>query len=68
MPIYGNKCIAVRNGILDFHGIPRFPTWTELDTTAMPGENKITLHTAVDWKAGEVIVIAPTTYDNHEAE
>ena len=31
LPIYGNKCIAVRNGILDFHGVPRNPTWAELD-------------------------------------
>lgn len=37
IPIYGNKVIAVRNGILDLHGIPRYPTWTELDTTVLPG-------------------------------
>ena len=30
LPIYGNKVIAVRNGVLDMHGIPRSPTWTEL--------------------------------------
>jgi hypothetical protein len=68
IPIYGNKVIGVRHGVLDMHGIPRNPTWTELDTTAMPGDNKITLHTSVDWKAGEKIVIAPSSYDNDEAE
>ena len=28
IPIYGNKCIAIRNGVLDMHGAPRNPTWT----------------------------------------
>lgn len=68
LPIYGNKVIGVRNGILDMHGIPRTPTWTELETTASPGATTITLRVAVDWKAGEEIVIAPTGYDNTEAE
>jgi hypothetical protein len=68
IPIYGNKVIAVRHGILDMHGVPRNPTWTELDTTANPGEATITLVQAVDWKEGELIVIAPTGYDNDEAE
>jgi len=68
IPIYGNKVIAVRHGVLDIHGVPRVPTWTELDTTAMPGSDKITLHTSVDWQVGETIVIAPSSYDNDEAE
>jgi len=68
IPIYGVKVTAVRNGILDMHGVPRYPTWTELELTAAPGDNTITLHTAVDWVAGEQIVIAPTSYENHEAE
>lgn len=37
LPIYGNKVIAVRNGILDMHGVVRNPTWTELYTTANAG-------------------------------
>ena len=49
IPIYGNKCIAVREGTLDFHGAPRTPTWTELATTANAGATTITLNTAVDW-------------------
>lgn len=68
MPIYGNKCIAVRHGTLDLHGVPRNPTWTELETTVLPGASKITLNTAVDWRAGEVIVIAPTGYYSNETE
>mmetsp|Transcript_22265 Transcript_22265/g.16726 ORF Transcript_22265/g.16726 Transcript_22265/m.16726 type:complete len:204 (-) Transcript_22265:555-1166(-) len=68
IPIYGVKVTAVRNGILDMHGVPRNPTWTELEVTADIGATQITLHEAVDWVAGEQIVIAPTSYDNYEAE
>lgn len=39
IPIYGNKVIGVRNGILDMHGLPRDPVWTELEETVMPGAN-----------------------------
>ena len=68
IPIYGNKVLAVRNGILDMHGVPRNPVWTFLDSTAGPGSTKITMYKSVDWKAGESIVIAPTGYDLTEAE
>jgi G8 domain len=49
IPIYGNKVIAVRNGVLDMHGIPRDPVWTDLDSTVLPGATQITLIRAVDW-------------------
>ena len=68
IPIYGSKVIAVRNGILEMHGVARTPTWTELETTAAAGANTITLNTAIDWVAGEEIVIASTGYDSFEAE
>jgi hypothetical protein len=68
LPIFGNKVLAVKNGHLELHGNTRVPTWTSLKTTASIGATTITLMVAVDWKAGEVIVIAPTGYDNLEAE
>ena len=68
IPIYGNKVIGVRNGVLEMHGAPRTPVWTMLDSTADVGSNKITLIEAVDWKVGESIVIAPTSYESTEAE
>ncbi|CDW80878.1 ipt tig domain containing protein [Stylonychia lemnae] len=68
LPIYGNKCIAVRNSILELHGVPRFPAWTSLASTAEIGATQVTLIQAIDWKAGEEIVIAPTGYDSREAE
>ena len=30
LPIFGNKCIAVKHSNLEMHGIPRTPTWTKL--------------------------------------
>jgi hypothetical protein len=68
LPIFGNKVIAMYNGVLDLHGIPRVPTWTELDVTADIGSSQITLIRTVDWQVGEKIVIAPTGYFNIEAE
>ncbi|TNV88229.1 hypothetical protein FGO68_gene13028 [Halteria grandinella] len=68
IPIFGNKVIAMYNGVLDLHGVTRYPTWTELDSTAMPNDTVITLKTQVDWKVGEKIVIAPTGYEKEEAE
>lgn len=68
IPIYGNKVIAVRFGTLDLHGVKRTPTWTTLDTTVQPGSAQITLREAVDWKVGEEIVIAPTSFEVDEAE
>lgn len=68
LPMFGNKVIACFKCTLDLHGPTRYPTWTELLTTAPAGATKITLNTAVDWQAGEVIVIAPTAYDIEETE
>jgi len=30
LPIYGNKVIGVRFGLLEMHGVPRNITWTRL--------------------------------------
>jgi len=68
IPIFGNKVIAMYNGVLDLHGVPRNPTWTELDVTAEIDSVNITLIRDVDWKVGESIVIAPSGYFNTEAE
>lgn len=68
IPIFGNKVIAMYNGVLDLHGIPRNPTWTELDVTADIGSIHLNLIRDVDWQVGESIVIAPTGYFNTEAE
>ena len=41
IPIYGNKVIAVRNGVLDMHGARRDPVWTELESTVEAGAKSI---------------------------
>jgi hypothetical protein len=68
MPIYGNKCIGVRYGTIDIHGVERTPTWTELETTAAASQNQIILKEAVDWKENEYIIIASTDFDKDQAE
>ena len=68
LPIFGNKMLAVHKGILEIHGIKREPTFTLLSETAALGTDTIKLKQAVDWKAGEVIVIASTDYDHLHSE
>ena len=37
MPEFGNKCIGVRYGTLEMHGMPLLTTWTNLRETALAG-------------------------------
>jgi hypothetical protein len=34
IPVYGNKCIALRHGVLDMHGVKREPVWTVMEETS----------------------------------
>ena len=68
LPTYGNKNIALREGILDLNGVPRTPTWTFLAQTALSGATTITLLRTVDWKAGEEIVLASSTHEHSNSE
>jgi hypothetical protein len=68
LPLYGNKCIGLREATLDMHGAARQPTWTVLYETADAGSSTIKLNAPVDWVAGDVIAIASTSYDSREAE
>ncbi|XP_044027924.1 LOW QUALITY PROTEIN: PKHD1 like 1, tandem duplicate 1 [Siniperca chuatsi] len=60
LPVYGTKTLAVREGVLDLHGIPVPVPWTHLAQTATNGSITLTLMKAVTWKAGDEIVIAST--------
>ncbi|XP_060949378.1 PKHD1 like 1, tandem duplicate 1 [Limanda limanda] len=64
LPVYGTKTLAVREGVLDLHGIPVPVTWTHLAQTATSGSKTLTLKKEVTWKAGAKIVIA-STGDRH---
>ena len=65
IPMYGNKVIAVRFGVIDIHGVDPNPSWQELAKTANPGDNSITLNTKneISWSVGDRIAIAPTAFD-----
>jgi hypothetical protein len=63
IPIYGNKVIGVRYGTLDMHGVDRNPSWTVMETSAKAGDDKIVLTRKVDWKVGEQIGIAASSYN-----
>ena len=68
LPNYGNKFIAVRNGVLDIHGNPRNPSWSLLAETANINDNTITLQDSVNWQIGEQVIIATTSYVLEESE
>ncbi|MDX2021030.1 MAG: G8 domain-containing protein [Deltaproteobacteria bacterium] len=60
---FGAKVFAVMNGILDIHGAPTTRSWTKLDAEAKAGDTTITVADAVNWKAGDKIVVAPSGPD-----
>ncbi|MEM6783260.1 MAG: G8 domain-containing protein [Bacteroidota bacterium] len=66
----GNKFIITRDGgSLAMHGASRVKTsWTVLDQHADPGTRSIQVADAVNWDAGDIIVIAPSGYSAFEAE
>lgn len=72
-PNVGSKAIGVF-GSLEIHGIPRNVYWTRLNKTANIGDTIIELEDVVhhgiatDWKEGDEIVIASTTFEARQAE
>ena len=66
-PVLGAKAIGVF-GQLILHGQERVSTWTFLQNTAVAGASEIAVSTPVDWKVGEEIVIASTSYEANQAE
>ena len=73
LPIYGNKVIGVRNGILEMHGKERNPVWTELYSTADVGATTMEINydntnSNFDWGPGDLLVVAPTDFDFTESE
>ncbi|XP_043922184.1 fibrocystin-L [Protopterus annectens] len=60
LPIYGAKTLAVREGVLDLHGMPVPVVWTRLAVTALKGSSTLVLMQSVTWKAGDEIAIAST--------
>lgn len=67
IPVYGAKCIGIRQGTLDLHGSPTV-SWTRLGATAVPGATHINLREPVAWKENDLIVITSTSYDQEDTE
>ncbi|XP_004431348.1 PREDICTED: fibrocystin-L [Ceratotherium simum simum] len=68
LPVYGAKTLAVREGILDLHGLPVPVVWTRLAHTAKAGERTLILQEAVTWKPGDTIVVASTGHRRSQRE
>src|SRR5690348_14081538 len=62
------KMIGVyAGGELELHGQPR-TTWTRLGSTATAGSTQLLLDAATDWRTGDRVVVASTSYEPNEAE
>src|SRR5215468_1290535 len=62
-----DRGIMLMGGTLNLHG-NRKDSWTKLTKTAAAGSTTIDVLNAGDWKKGDVIVLASTDYDAHQAE
>src|SRR6516225_4006424 len=62
-----DRGIMMMGGTLDLHG-NRTNSWTKLSKTAEAGSNSIQVLNAAGWRAGDVIVLASTDFDPHQAE
>ena len=66
-PNVGSKAIG-SFGFLWLHGKPKDVYWTRLAATANAGDSFIILQVPVDWRVGDEIVIASTSFETRETE
>jgi cell migration-inducing and hyaluronan-binding protein len=62
-----DRGIMMMGGTLNLHG-NRTNSWTKLANTAAAGSTSIEVLNAAGWRAGDMIVLASTDYDPHQAE
>src|SRR6202158_5053136 len=62
-----DRGIMMMGGTLNLHGTQK-NSWTKLSKTADAGSNSIEVLNAAGWRAGDVIVLASTDFDAHQAE
>ena len=62
-----DRGIMLMGGTLNLHG-NRTNSWTKLSETAEAGSNTIEVLNAAGWRVGDVIVLASTDFDPHQAE
>ena len=53
---------------MEIHGLNRSVYWSRLSKTAQSGSDVIRLEEIVDWKRGDEIVIAPTSFEPYHTE
>jgi cell migration-inducing and hyaluronan-binding protein len=63
----GDRGIMVAGGTLSLHGDTK-NSWTKLTKTAEAGSTSIKVLNASGWRVGDVIVLASTDFDPHQAE
>jgi cell migration-inducing and hyaluronan-binding protein len=63
----GDRGIMMLGGTLSLHG-DRTNAWTKLAKTAKAGSARIEVLNAAGWRKGDVIVLASTDFDPHQAE
>jgi cell migration-inducing and hyaluronan-binding protein len=63
----GDRGIMMLRGTLSLHG-DRTNSWTKLAGTAKAGSATIHVLNAAGWRKGDVIVLASTDFDPHQAE
>lgn len=52
LPLFGKKVIGVHDGWVVLHGQHKNITWTQLNTTAQPGDVTITINGQANWVPG----------------
>ncbi len=62
-----DRGIMLMGGTLNLHG-NRTNSWTKLSKTAEAGANSIEVLNASGWQVGDMIVLASTDFDPHQAE
>jgi cell migration-inducing and hyaluronan-binding protein len=64
----GDRGLMMLGGTLSLHGDRTSNTWTKLAKTAKAGSATINVLNAAGWRKGDVIVLASTDFDPHQAE
>ncbi|PNH08720.1 Fibrocystin-L, partial [Tetrabaena socialis] len=62
LPLYGTKVLAVRHGSVRMYGMPKAPHYATLNATADPGDLALLVNGPLNWKVGDRIVVASSSF------
>ncbi len=57
-----SRGLMVRGGRLELYGLAPQPVWTKINENAAAGATVLTLKEGTNWKAGDLVSVAPTDY------